>query len=59
MVIATDLYSSLEGVREIEKMSKCKQIMLVTVWEQCSLSEPIETKYLKSWLLILLGSSGI
>jgi len=47
-VIATDLYSSLEGVREIEKMSKCKQIVLVTVWEQCSLSEPIETKYLKS-----------
>jgi len=47
-VIAADLYSSLEGVREIEKVSKCKEIMLVMVWEQRLVSEPIETKYLKS-----------
>jgi hypothetical protein len=33
--------------------------MLVTIREQHYLSEPIETKYLKFLLLILLGSSGI
>ena len=33
--------------------------MLVTIWEQCFISEPIETKYLNFSLLLLLGSSGI
>jgi len=33
--------------------------MLSTIREQCYVNEPIETKYFKFWLLILLGSSGI
>jgi hypothetical protein len=33
--------------------------MLVTTREQRYVSEPIETKYLKLWLLNLSGSNGI
>ena len=35
------------------------EIMPVTIREQRYVSEPIETKYLKFWLLILFGSVGI
>ena len=33
--------------------------MLVTIRENCYVSEPVETKYVKSSPLILLGSDGI
>ena len=65
MVILKDLYSSLEGERESETVTKRRrpvrreEILLVTIREQRCVGEPIETKYFKFRLLILLGSSGI
>jgi hypothetical protein len=67
MAILTDMCSSLEGQgewqerqsdRQIEKASKTRA-HASAIREQRYVSEPIETKYLKFWLLILLGSSGI
>jgi len=54
MAIVTDLYSSLEGVREWQRdrdrrWVKCEEITLVKVWEERLVSEPIEKKYLKFW----------
>jgi hypothetical protein len=62
MAIVTDLYSSLEGVNEWQRdreRRRREEIMLVMTREQRLVSEPIETKYLKFWLLIVLGSSEI
>jgi len=36
-----------------------EEIMLFTIRENCYVSEPVETKYVKFWLLILLDSDGI
>jgi len=44
---------------EREKTSKTRGDYASTIREQRYVSEPIETKYFKFWLLILLGSSGI
>ena len=36
-----------------------EEFMLFTIRENCYVSEPVETKYVKFWLLILLDSDGI
>jgi hypothetical protein len=66
MAIEPDFYSSLEGYRKWEwqrdrreKTSRLEEIMLDMIRKQRYVSEPIETKYLKCWLLILLWSKGI
>jgi hypothetical protein len=61
-VIVMDLYSSLEWQREWESERRPvgrEEIVLVTTQEQRYISEPTETKYLKFWMLNLLGSGGI
>ena len=54
--------SGMESERVTERYRRPvrrEEIMLVTTQQQRYVSEPIETKYLKCLLLILLGSSGI
>ena len=49
-----------DGERDRERRPvRCEEIMLVMIQELCFVSEPVETKYLKFELLIVLGSSGI
>jgi len=73
MASVTDLYSSLEvqrvrdsvsvtereREREREKTSKTRAHYAGEILEERYVSVPIETKYLKFWLLIILGSGGI
>jgi len=58
--IVTVLYRNLEGERVRERRPvRREEIMPVTIKEKHYVSEPIETRYLKFWLLILLGNSAI
>jgi hypothetical protein len=53
-------YRERESDRDKDRTPvRCEDITLVTVREQCFISEPVETKYLNFSLLLLLGSSRI
>jgi len=45
--------------REREKTSKTRGGCASAIREQCYVNEPIETKYFRFEMLILLGSGGI